>query len=372
MEISRREFLKTGIMGAAGLFASGLDLLPGKKDAPLREAMFYRSGPDRRVECLLCPRFCLIPPGGRGNCGARENRGGKLYSLNYARICSLHLDPIEKKPFYHFLPGSQSLSFAGAGCNLHCRFCQNWEISQSAPDRVGFQLLSPGEMAKKARELGAKSLAGTYSEPTVFYEYLLETAKAARAYKLPTVMVSSGFINPEPLELLCRHLKAVKIDFKSFSEAFYRDYCSGRLEPVLNAMKTVKKAGVWLEIVNLAIPTLNDREKDFAALCGWIKQNLGKKVPLHFTCFYPMYRLKNLPPTSPQTVIRAREIAREKGLEFVYTGNLPNDPGENTYCPRCQKPVLTRQGWLLTGNDLLQGKCRFCGEVIPGYWKQEG
>lgn len=370
MKLSRREFVKTASLGALGLLAGNFWPRLGGAGMPPREALFYQKALNQRVECRLCPRYCVIDNGSRGNCGVRENRRGKLYSLVYGKICARHLDPIEKKPFFHFLPGSLSYSFATAGCNLHCAYCQNWDISQARPEAVDSEELLPFKMLEIARENGAQSLAGTYSEPTIFYEYLLEIARTAKTYNLPVLMVSSGFINPEPLELLCRHLKGIKIDFKSFSRDFYANYCSGKLEPVLNSMKIIKKAGVWLEIVNLAIPTLNDGNKEFLNLCSWIKHNLGLEVPLHFTAFYPMYKLKNLPPTSPRTLMRAREIALKEGLKYVYTGNLPGFPGENTYCPQCGKIILERKAYLLTQNQLIQGKCRFCGEHIPGYWNQ--
>jgi pyruvate formate lyase activating enzyme len=341
----------------------------GKLDPFTREALFYKKLPKGRVQCTLCPRACKVGNLERGYCGVRENRNGVYYTLVYGNPCALHVDPIEKKPFLHFLPTTRVLSLSTAGCNMNCSFCQNWEISQSRPEHVDFISLPPSEVVEEAVKTGSASIAGTYAEPTVYFEYMMAIAKEARRRGVRTVVVSAGYIEKEPLQKLCRSVDAIKIDLKGFTEEFYRKNCVATLKPVLSALKTIKESGVWLEIVNLVIPSLNDGEKDLAAMCRWIAGNLGISVPVHFSRFIPMYRLKNLPPTPVRTLERAREIAKSEGLQYAYIGNVHGHPGESTACPKCGKIIIARAGFTVKAMNLRSGKCAFCGVPIPGIWK---
>jgi len=299
----------------------------------------------------------------------RENRDGKLYTFVYGNPCAVHVDPIEKKPFFHFLPGSFAFSIATAGCNLHCLYCQNWTISQLPPEETDNYELPPEEVVRYAQQTGSQSIAYTYAEPVAFYEYMLATARAGQAKGMKSVVVSAGYINPEPLRELCRVVDAIKIDLKGFNPRFYEEVCFATLEPVLKAIKTIHEEGVHLEIVNLVVPSLNDDLEQMRGLARWIMDNLGPDVPTHFTRFYPMYKLKYLPPTPVETLERARDIALEEGLHYVYIGNVPGHPGNHTYCPRCGKIVIRRMGFTVLENHIVEGKCEYCGNPIPGVWE---
>lgn len=334
-----------------------------------KEALYYQKLDKKSVQCLLCPRGCVISPGKRGYCGIRENRDGVLYSLSYAKPVAVHLDPIEKKPLFHFLPGSQSFSVATAGCNLKCNFCQNWEISQKIPEEVNFVYMAPVELARQAAASGATSIAYTYTEPTIFYEYMLDTAKAAKLKGIRNIIHSNGYINEEPLSELCLYLDGANIDLKGFSEEFYAKMCQGTLEPVLKSLKVLKKSGVHLEITNLVIPGANDDPELIKKMCLWIKENLGVDTPLHFSRFYPLYKLSSLSPTPLEALKKARQIALDAGLKYVYIGNLAGNQAENTNCPKCNKLVIGRRGYIITENNLEKGRCKFCGEKIEGVWQ---
>jgi pyruvate formate lyase activating enzyme len=327
------------------------------------------------VQCNLCPRHCIIANGERGECRVRENRGGRLYSMVYGNPCAVHLDPIEKKPLYHFLPTAGAFSLATAGCNMRCLYCQNWTISQVPPEQTQNVELPPEAVVHYAKEYKAPVIAYTYSEPIVFYEYMLATAKLAREAGLRNVVISAGFINPEPLQELCAAVDAIKIDLKGYDEDFYRDVCDGELGPVLEAIQTIYESGTHLELVNLVVPTLNDDLEQLRALSQWVAQELSPDVPLHFSRFQPQYKLTNLPPTPVERIEKAREIAMEEGVRFVYVGNVPGHPGDNTYCPACGEPVIVRQGFAVLEYHLQGGVCPYCGEAIPGVWwadKPEG
>ncbi len=334
-----------------------------------KEAAFYQKLEHKRVQCQLCPRRCTIPDGQRGFCGVRENRSGTLYTLVYAKPVSMHIDPIEKKPLFHFLPSTQAYSIATAGCNLKCKFCQNWQISQSRPEDLSYAYLEPQALVKKAKESAAPTIAYTYNEPTIFYEYMLDVAKLAHEQGLKNIMHSNGYINPEPLKALAKYLDAANIDLKGFSEDFYARFTEGTLEPVLNSLKVLKQEGVHIEITTLLLPGFNDGEDELRKMCLWIKDNLGKDTPLHFSRFFPLYKLTSLNPTPVESLQRARKIALECGLNYVYIGNLPVNPAENTYCPRCAKSVIQRRGYFVAENNLKNGKCAFCGEHISGVWQ---
>ncbi|OGC79909.1 MAG: AmmeMemoRadiSam system radical SAM enzyme [candidate division Zixibacteria bacterium RBG_16_43_9] len=332
------------------------------------EAKYYKKLEHKEIECQLCPKKCKVGDRERGYCGVRENKKGIYYTLVYGLACSFHKDPIEKKPFFHFLPGTDAFSIATAGCNLNCKFCQNWEISQARPEQTYNIELSPEAVAEYALKGNSSSIAYTYSEPTVFYEYMLDCAKLGRQKGVKSVMVSAGYIQPEPLVELCKELDAVKIDLKAFTEKYYQEICRGKLQPVLDTLKELKKIGIWYEIVYLMVPTLNDDMKDIKKMCEWILSNLGPDVPVHFTRFIPLYLLKNLPPTPVSSLEQARKIAQESGLKFVYIGNVGGHEGENTYCPKCKKILVGRYGFTITQMNLQKGKCKFCGEKIPGVW----
>ncbi len=322
------------------------------------------------VQCRLCPFLCFLPEGSRGKCRVRMNVAGKLKTLVYAQPVSVHIDPIEKKPVYHLLPGSSVFSLATVGCNLKCSFCQNWQISQSYPEQavVSGKLFSPEEVVDAAIRNNCRSIAYTYSEPVVFYEYVLDTARLAKQKGLKNVLVSCGYINPEPLRQLAGYFDVIKIDLKGFNERFYRKTVRGELRYVLNTLKELKNLGVMTEIVNLVVPGLNDDPREITEMSEWIYANLGPDTPLFFSRFVPQYRLANLPSTPVETLTEARQIAMKAGLKYVYIGNVPGDPGDNTYCPSCRKILIRRYGYEILENNIKNGKCFFCGEKIPGVW----
>ena len=334
----------------------------------IREAKFYEKQPYKKIKCKLCPRECVIDDQERGYCGVRENRGGTYYTLVHSRVVTAHIDPIEKKPFFHFLPGAVAFSLATAGCNVNCKMCQNWEISQVRPEQVRSTYLPPEKLAGIAQDNHCPVIAYTYSEPVVFAEYVLDGAEAARAAGLRSVVVSGGYIQDDPLKKLSARVDAIKIDLKAYSEKFYREIVNGELKHVLEALVTLRKTGVWNEIVYLVIPTLNDSDAEFQGLARWVKSELGPDVPLHFSRFHPEYLLKNLPPTPVETLERAKAIADAEGLHYVYIGNVPGHPAESTYCPHCRKKVVDRTGYTIAGVYIHHGKCQFCHTPIPGVW----
>jgi pyruvate formate lyase activating enzyme len=335
----------------------------------LKEALYYRKLGDGEVQCRLCPRECLLREGEIGDCGVKLDSGGTLYSLVYGRPCALSVEPIEKAPFDHFLPGSTRLCIATVGCNLRCSFCQNWQISQQRVEEVEHLELSPEQVVERALQAGVQSICFTFSEPIVFYEYMLDIATLARQRGLKAEMVSNGFINPEPLRRLLEVLDGVKIDLKAFTDEFYRDITMGRLEPVLASIMTVAESGRWLEIVNLVIPTLNDDPADLGRMCTWIAKELGPDVPVHFTRFSPNYKLTDLPPTPVKTLELARDTAVAAGIHYVYVGNVPGHPSQSTVCPACGALLIEREGFTVKRNLLREGKCPYCGTTIPGVWR---
>lgn len=337
---------------------------------PLKEAMYYDKLQGKIVQCKLCPRKCVIPDRKRGFCNVRENQNGILYTLVYSEPVTVNIDPIEKKPLFHFLPGSKAFSVATVGCNLRCKFCQNWQISQASPGEVKSTHITPQELVNMAIEAKAPVIAYTYSEPTIFYEYMLETAKIAKKAGIRNIMHSAGFINPEPLKNLCPYLDAANIDLKGFTQKYYEDMCLGNLDNVLESLKILKQNGVHLEITSLILPELNDDPATVEKMCVWIRDNLGADVPLHFSRFWPMYKLTNLSPTPVATMEKLRQVALKVGLKFVYIGNVPGNKAETTYCPKCAKPAIVRSGYtILEYNITKDGRCKFCNEIIPGVWQ---
>ena len=388
--LSRRKFLTISTAGAACLgmgtplcfsqsgFAQdqqtgkGLDQLQFREPAAepvLQEARFYEALAEKRIQCKLCPWECAVADQERGTCGVRENRDGKYYTLVHSHVCAAHVDPIEKKPFFHYLPGSQAFSIATAGCNLECKFCQNWDIAQVRPEQVKTYYLPPAGVTQIAQEYECKTIAYTYSEPVIFYEYLYDTAVAARNANIGNVIVSNGFIQKEPLIRLCQQLTAVKIDLKGFTEKFYQEICRGRLKPVLDTLATLCDLGIWYEIVVLLVPTLNDSQQEIQAMTRWIAKELGADVPVHFSRFQPMYKLTNLPPTPVKTLEMARNTALDAGLRFVYIGNVPGHAGENTYCPNCHQIAVQRAGYRILNVAIDEtGHCQNCQTRIAGIW----
>ncbi len=324
---------------------------------------------EKFIKCLLCAQGCIIKEGDHGRCKARMNVGGQLRSLVYGRPISIHIDPIEKKPFYHFLPGSQAYSLATAGCPLSCQFCQNWEISQARPEDVPVRFVPPDEIVDDAGSKDTLVIAFTYNEPTVFIEYLTDIAHRARKKGIRNVLISCGFMNQEPLQEMCDVLDAIKIDLKGFSEDFYHKVCSADLQPVLRSIKQISKTQVHLEIVNLVVPTLNDSDKMLNELSNWVMGEVGPDVPIHFTRFHPDYKLLNLPPTPISTLERAREIAMSKGIHYAFVGNVPGHAGNSTYCPSCGKAVIKRTGFFTIEKHLKNGRCEYCGQTIAGVWR---
>ncbi len=369
----RRNFLKSASLAGCAAFATwpatSLALAAEEDESRYtREAQFYEKLPHKKIKCKLCPRECVIDDRERGYCGARENHGGTYYTLVHSRVAAAHIDPIEKKPFFHFLPGALAFSIATAGCNVNCKMCQNWEISQVRPEQVRSNYLPPAQAAEMAQQYRCPVIAYTYSEPVIFLEYVMDVAAAGRAQRIRSAVVSGGFIQQEPLKKLCRSVDAIKIDLKGFTEKFYKEVVRGELKPVLDALVTIHALGVWNEIVYLVIPTLNDTDDDFRNTARWIKGNLGTDVPLHFTRFHPEYLLKNLPPTPVPTLERAKAIADAEGLHYVYLGNVPGHPAESTYCPKCKRVVVERLGMTIREMRLKKGKCPYCEHAIPGVW----
>ncbi len=321
------------------------------------------------VECLLCPRHCRLEEGERGDCRVRMNLDGELKTLVYANPCAVHIDPIEKKPLFHVLPGTGAFSIATAGCNLHCKFCQNWQISQRRPEETENYDYPPEKVVLLSLQSRCRSIAYTYSDPIIFFEYMWDTSRLAHQQRLLNLMITAGYINKKPLLDLCPLIDAANIDLKGITDEYYRNMSDGTLQPILDCIMTMKEKGVWVELTNLIVPTWNDNPKDIRTLCRWVAKNPGPDTPLHFSRFWPMYQLRNLPPTPLKTLEMAYEIALQEGLKFVYIGNVPGHRGNNTYCPYDKKVLIARRGYLILENNIVNGKCRFCGKSIPGIWE---
>ena len=360
--------LLSGILFLTTLI-SNCSLAEESYKATPRIASYWQKVKDNIVQCVLCPRRCVIKPGMRGFCTARINKEGALYTLGYGNPVAVHVDPIEKKPFFHVLPGTNAFSIAVAGCNMRCLFCQNWGISQAKPDEVSAYDMPPEKVVDEAIRNDCPFIVYTYTEPTIFYEYMLDISKLARAKGLKTGMHTCGYINQEPLKELLKYMDAVNVDLKSFDEGFYKKMGAlAELKPVLDTLKEIKKEGVWLEITNLIIPGQNDDPGQIRRMCKWIKENLGDETPLHFSRFMPSFQLQNLPPTPIEKLEEAYRIASDVGLKYVYIGNVPGHPQENTYCPNCKKLVVGRAGYEILENNIKDGKCKFCGYKIAGIW----
>ena len=388
--ISRREFLTNcaklaPIIGGAGIVLSdplwrgflryadlGVALAGNSLDEVMQSAPRARYWAslhkDNAVRCFLCPHNCVIGDGERGKCRTRANIKGGLRSLVYGRPVSIHVDPIEKKPFYHFLPGAEAYSLATAGCPLQCKCCQNWEISQARPEDYQIPYTPAEKIARSASAGKARVVAFTYNEPTVFAEYMIDIARDAKKQGLRSAMISCGFVNEAPLAEMCKTLDAIKIDLKGYNEEFYRNVCGAELKPVLAGIKQIAKSRTHLEIVNLVVPTLNDSDKMLMGLINWVLGECGPDVPLHFSRFHPAYQMLNLPPTPVATLERARDMALSRGIHYPYVGNVPSHPGDNTYCPNCKKALIQRQGFFVIEMNIKNGRCKFCNRKIAGVW----
>ncbi|HEX37519.1 MAG TPA: AmmeMemoRadiSam system radical SAM enzyme [Candidatus Cloacimonetes bacterium] len=330
-----------------------------------REAEFYEKLDNDAVRCVLCPNRCVLPEGATGICRVRQNINGTLYSLVYNKPVSINIDPIEKKPLYHFYPGTTILSLATVGCNMRCNFCQNWTISQSNPDEVRSYEVTPEQIIEMAKEYNCKSIAFTYTEPTVFYEYMIDIAKCAHKNDIKTVWVTCGYINEEPLRELISYLDAANIDLKGYSEDFYSTYTTGSLAPVLRTIEICKEEGLYFEITNLVIPDANDDPEMISDMCEWLKEYIGTEHPLHFSRFSPQFKLTNRPPTPVKTLEMAYDIAKDVGMKYVYLGNIIS-ASEDTYCPHCGKKIIDRYGFTVQEMHITDGKCDFCDYKIFG------
>lgn len=365
---TRREFISRGTCATCALaLGAKLELLAGTLPHEEKEAMFYTLTP-RGVKCRLCPHQCNIAEGRTGDCRVRYNQNGKLYTKAWNNPCAVHIDPVEKKPLLHFLPGTNALSLAIAGCNFSCLNCQNWDISQTTPDKTRNYDLTPTQVVNQAQKEGCRSIAYTYSEPVTFFEYTLECSRLARRAGIKNIVVSNGYINPAPLYEWCKVIDAANIDLKAFDDEIYNMLNNGTLEPVLRTLLKLKENGVWLEITNLVIPEWTDDMNMIRRMCQWLAQNGFKDTPLHFSRFYPHYKLNKLQPTPENVLIKARETALNQGLKYVYIGNVPGRNYANTYCPNCQSMVIERLGYNIRQSKIKNGRCQVCGHSIPGIW----
>ena len=333
----------------------------------IREAMLYEKKEDRRVTCRLCAHFCAVAPGKRGICAVRENREGVLHTLNYGLIIAENVDPIEKKPLFHFQPGSRSYSIASVGCNFQCRFCQNHEISQMPREtgRIAGRPADPSSIVSRAIESGSKSISYTYTEPTIFFEFAYDTAKLAREQNLRNVFVTNGYLSEEALNRIEPFLDGANVDLKAFTDDFYRKYCGARLAPVLETLKRMKAKKIWVEITTLIIPGLNDDPQELLKIAEFIR-SIGAETPWHISRFHPQYQMRDLPPTEVAKLHEAARIGKEAGLEHVYTGNVPGDSWEHTCCTRCHAPLIQRFGYYIRELNIKNGACPHCGTPLEG------
>ncbi len=333
---------------------------------------WHRTG-DGRVQCDVCPRACRLHEGQRGFCFVRMRQGGAVVLTTYGRSSGFCVDPVEKKPLNHFLPGSAVLSFGTAGCNLGCRFCQNWDISKSRQADTLADQAPPAVIARTAKDLGCRSIAFTYNDPVIFLEYAIDVADACHELGIKTVAVTAGYISPQPRAEFFRHIDAANVDLKGFTDGFYHRVCLGHLDPVLRTLQYLKhQTGVWLEITNLLIPGLNDSSTEISAMTGWLVRELGPDVPVHFTAFHPDFKMRDRPPTPPPTLARARRIAAANGVRYGYTGNITDPAGQSTYCGHCGHLLIGRDGYRLSVYRLTSdGLCPHCRTPLPGVFERQ-
>ncbi|MCI4625517.1 MAG: AmmeMemoRadiSam system radical SAM enzyme [Candidatus Magnetoovum sp. WYHC-5] len=387
-KLSRREFIKKTVIATAGA-GIGLHTIKGfyldgnpsefsrgfRNDVPdalwrwSREASHYKTLSDGSIECKLCPHECRLGADDRGFCRTRVNKGNKLYTLAYGNPCTVHIDPVEKKPLFHYLPGTIILSIATAGCNLRCLNCQNWSISQFKPEETLNREFMPEAVVETAIKINSPSIAYTYSEPIIYYEYTMDVSRAAKAAGLKNVWVSAGYINEKPLREAAKFMDAANFDIKVFNDAVYKKLCQAHLQPVMRGIEILKEENVWFEITRLVVPVLSDDREDIKKMCEWICARLGPETPLHLLRFHPDYKLRYLPPTSVEQLIEFRKLAMDSGLLYVYAGNVPGfTEGQTTFCPRCKMAVIKRSGFLIIEYNLKDGQCTNCNEKIAGIW----
>jgi pyruvate formate lyase activating enzyme len=369
---SKRIFVKKCLALSAGIVCMPgssvmKSLITDEQGIYKKIAMFQEETP-RGIMCRICPNECVLKEGEISKCNNRRVHNSKLWTMAYGNPCSANVDPVEKKPLYHFLPGSRAYSIATAGCNLVCLNCQNWSISQTSPDKTRNYDLMPEKVVEESVNNNCRSIAYTYSEPTTFYEYTYETAVLAKKAGIRNIVKSNGYINPDPLKKLCSVIDAANIDLKSFSDSTYLRLTGGKLQPVLDSLKTYKDMGVWLEITNLIVPTWSDNIDEIGRMCKWLSENGFKDTPLHFSRFYPTYKLEQLPPTPVEILKNAAKVAMSEGILYVYVGNVPGNEISDTKCPSCGTIVVARQGYRVTTNNISAGKCNKCGKEIKGVW----
>lgn len=325
-----------------------------------KEAILYEKV-GKALNCKICERRCIISPGKTGFCQMRENMGDKIYNLNYAAVSSAAVDPIEKKPLFHFYPGSMVFSLGSVGCNFRCRYCQNWGISQAELENIPTRDMSPEDAIHLTKEYECKSIAWTYNEPTMWFEYTLDSAKIARKEDIKTIYVTNGYMSEESFQEIRPYLDAANIDLKGMREKFYQDLCEARLEPVLDTIVRMYDAKIHIEVTNLMIPGYNDSDEDIRSLVKFMVDEVGVEVPLHFTRFFPQYQMQELPPTEIKYLEKAHKIAKDAGMKYVYIGNVPTKDGENTYCPECGEPVIKRNGFSVMSDKIKETrKCPRC------------
>ncbi|WP_457566149.1 AmmeMemoRadiSam system radical SAM enzyme [Caldithrix abyssi] len=334
-----------------------------------REARWWEAQENHRVLCTLCPRYCIIPEGKVGFCFVRKNIDGRLYTTAYGRPTGFAVDPIEKKPLNHFYPGTNILSFGTAGCNLGCKFCQNWTMSKARLDEMKALNVSPEEVVRLAQKYDCPSIAFTYNDPVIFGEYVMDISKLAHQVGIKTVMVTNGYIDKKAREEVFRDIDGANVDLKAFSEQFYHNLTNAHLQPVLDTLEWLKKeTGVWIEITTLLIPGENDSMEEIARMCEWILNTLGDEVPLHFTAFHPDFKMLDHPPTPYSTLQKARETALKTGIKYCYTGNVHDPEGQTTYCPSCGRQLIERNWYRVKITGLKNGRCEHCAEIIAGRW----
>ncbi len=369
---SKRVFLKKCLALSAGIVAlpqsSVIKAIANEDQKAYPKIAMFQEETPRGIMCGICPNECILKEGEISKCNNRRVRDSKLYTMAYGNPCAANIDPIEKKPLYHFIPGSRAFSIATAGCNLACLNCQNWSISQSSPDKTRNFDLMPENVVNEANKNKCLSIAYTYSEPVTFYEYTYETAFLAKKAGIKNIAKSNGYVNPEPLKKLCSVIDAANIDLKSFSESTYLRLSGGKLQPVLDSLKVYRDSGVWLEITNLVVPSWTDKMDEIAKMCKWLGENGFKDTPLHFSRFYPTYKLEQLPPTPVEILKKAADIAIGEGIRYVYIGNVPGNDMADTRCPSCGTVVVARKGFTVTLNNIAGGKCNNCGKTIEGIW----
>ncbi|MGD9182729.1 MAG: AmmeMemoRadiSam system radical SAM enzyme [Desulfobacterales bacterium] len=336
------------------------------------EAYLYEPLEDQKVKCNLCSHRCVIKAGRRGKCSVRENQAGVLHTLVYGKVIARHVDPIEKKPLFHFLPGTLSYSIATVGCNFRCKFCQNADIAQMPTDHKGAIMgdsVAPEAVAAAAEKSGCRSISYTYTEPTVFFELAYDTAKIAHERGIRNVFVTNGYMTAEALEMINPYLDAANVDLKAFTDKYYKELCGARLKHVQENLKRMKALGIFIEVTTLIVPGLNDDTAELQELAGFIAHDLGTDTPWHISRFHPTYKLTDRPPTPVKTLTRAREIGLATGLKYVYTGNVPGNSGENTFCYSCGEMVIERWGFQVGALRVKDGKCSRCGALIAGVWQ---